>query len=261
MTTRRRWAGFAIALLGAGWVAGCAKDPDDGGSAADLPCGAPAGDWKYVLSCDSQFSGLVHQCIDYYATASAVSAVETSFKSICQVQQGTLLSGVCPTEGSNGSCTATASSGSSAAVLERQYFYESNTSPASYKASCESDKGIYTPPEGSAVAPTSSGDPKCSQPAKAGGAAGGVAFSISTVLNGDVIECTNYVGEVSAAELDSVLKQGAETTPCPVEKAVCACPADGVFGTKATLVYYQTFMSSSKDCPNDDAACGPYSGP
>src|SRR6478609_11332786 len=70
------------------------------GSAADLPCGAPAGDWKHVLSCDSEVGGLVHQCIDYYATASAASAVDTSFRTICQVQQGTLLDELCPREGS-----------------------------------------------------------------------------------------------------------------------------------------------------------------
>jgi len=258
---------IVLALLGACWLSGCAKKSDDGGSAADLPCGAPAGDWKHVLSCDSEVGGLVHQCIDYYATASAASAVDTSFRTICQVQQGTLLDELCPREGSNGSCTSTASSGptssSPAAVLERQYFYESNTSPASYKASCESEKGIYTPPSDSAVAPTSSGDAKCSQPAKAGAAQGGVAFSVSTVLNGDVIECTNYVGQVTAAELNSVVQQGAETTPCPTESSICACPSAeaGAFGTKVTLIYYQTFMSSSQDCPSDDAACGPYRGP
>lgn len=246
---------------------GCAnKDDAASGAAADLPCGAPAGDWVHVLSCDSTFGSLVHQCIDYYATSAAVSAVGPSFRSICQVQSGTVLEGNCPADGSIGSCTQTASNAPGAstttAALERQYFYEGDASrAASFKQDCEGDRGIYTAPGDDPTAPPSSMPAGCSSPTSPGSQQSGVAFSMSTVVNGEVIECTNYSGEVSAAELESVLQQGAETSACPSAKALCGCPAQGVFGTDATLVYYQTSMTDRDTCPNDSPDCGPYGGP
>jgi hypothetical protein len=218
-----------------------------------------------VLSCESTLVTSLEQCIDYYATGSFASVAETTFRSLCQAQQGKVLGAPCPAAGSIGSCASTASSGptasSPAAVLERQYFYGGNTTPA-FERSCEDDGGVYTPVDATPGQPERAGSSGCGQGSGANGASGGVAFSLSTVLNGEVISCTNYVGSVTSQQLSSVLAQGAETSSCPSANAICGCSSEGVFGTQATIVYYQTSMrGSSSQCPNGDASCGPYRAP
>jgi hypothetical protein len=263
-TKRAAWGGMAaLALLCTVALSACGGS-DDKGSASDAPCGAPPGDWKYLLSCDTTFSGTVHECVDYYATAAAAGAVAPSFKAICQVESGTVLSSTCPSQNSVGSCLGSSSSGptgsSPLAALERITIYAGSTTPAAYRVDCEKEQGVYVPPDAdsSVMTPTGSAD-ACSAPSTAkGGGAGGVAFSEETVVNGDVIECTNYVGKVSQAELDSVLKLGALTTPCPAAKAICSCAqgaGSGPFGTTPTLVYYASVVNESAMCPASDASC------
>jgi len=260
-----RRARLALALGLAGALVGCSSDPEPTPSASGLPCGAPPGDWQYVLSCESELVTSVRQCIDYYATGAIVSVAKTTFGALCDAMKGQVTTTACPSEGSIGSCTSAASSGqtatSPAAVLERQYFYGGNTTPESYRENCEDDGGIYTPPGVAAGAPMGTKSGSCEAGSGSGEPDSRVAFSISTVVNGEVISCTNYVGEVSAEQLESVLSQGAETIACPVANAVCGCAIPGVFDTEATIVYYRTSMPSTGECPNDDASCGPYDGP
>lgn len=244
----------------------CGSEPDKGARASGLPCGAPPGDWQYVLSCRSALLPSLEQCIDYYATASVASVIDTTFRGLCQAQQGEVLGDPCPAEGSIGSCTSTASSGPAApspsAVLERQYFYGGNTTPASYKRDCEKEGGVYTAVGSTPGQPASTASAGCGQGSGGEDADDGVAFSVSTVLNGEVLSCTNYVGSITEQELSSVLAQGAETSACPSTNAICGCPSEGVFGTQATIVYYQTSMrGSSSACPNTDSSCGPYRAP
>jgi hypothetical protein len=80
-------------------------------------------------------------------------------------------------------------------------------------------------------------------------------------VNGEYLECTNYVGTVTAEQLASVLKVGATTSACPEKNALCACTQKkaGTFGTDATLVYYKTSMSSSaSNCAGVAASCDVY---
>jgi hypothetical protein len=263
-TARGRGRRLALGFLAWGLIA-CSSEPEPEPGASDSPCGAPPGDWQYVLSCDSELATNLQQCIDYYATSSFASVAKTTFGALCGAMKGTVLSAPCPSEGSIGSCTATASSGqtatSPAAVLERQYFYGGNTSPDSYRKNCEEDRGIYTPPGDAASLPAGSRAGSCGGEAGPEDSSSGVAFSVSTVLNGEVLSCTNYVGEVSEEQLQAVLSQGAETAACPVESAVCGCAVAGVFQTEATIVYYRTSMRGTDACPNDDSSCGPYDGP
>jgi hypothetical protein len=256
----------AAAMLAASALGACSSKSDAGG-ASGAPCGAPPGDWQYLLSCDSNFGGLVHQCIDYYATAAAASAVTTSFKALCQGENGSVLSSVCPAEDSVGSCLETSSSGPTAtsplAALERIFIYGSSTAQA-YQANCEGKGGVYAAPGASGSgAPSAGGADACSSATNAsgGGDDSGVAFNEETVANGQVIGCTNYVGSVSQAQLDSVLKLGALTSPCPAAHAICSCAqgaGSGPFGTTPTLVYYETTLGGSESsCPSTDASCKP----
>jgi hypothetical protein len=254
-------ARLALSIISASLASlGACKTDDPSGSGGG-PCGAPPGDWKYLLSCDSVFAGLVHDCTDYYATEGAADAVEPSFRSLCTAQSGTVLAGKCPAEGSLGSCVNTASSGpisgSPAAVLSQTFTYDSNLSAAQVQGDCEDDGGVYIAADGSAPSlPAGSDDSAC----KAGGSATGGTdiFSVSTYGNGEVIECTNYAGSITDAELASVTPTGALPEACPEADAVCSCPqpaGTGVFGTDATLVYYTTTAHPLTACPNADAAC------
>jgi hypothetical protein len=178
-----------------------------------------------------------------------------------------MLSGSCPTANSIGSCTASSTIGVEG-VRERIFEYSgSNKTPAAYQAECAKDHGVYSAPDGSSTigdAGVASGSGCGSTaPTGSGGATSsgsGVAFSIATSVNGEVLECTNYVGTVTQAQLNSVLALGAVTTACPRANAACACtmPNGGTFGTTATLVYYNTATAGSQasfcqqlgtDCP------------
>lgn len=252
----------ALLLLcfGPALLFGCSFGDDK--KSAGAPCGAPAGDWQYLSSCDSTFGGVTHQCVDYYATKSAAKSASISIDSVCSALGGTKLASVCPAVGSLGSCVNTSSSGpvagSSAAMLEQMYEYDESSSTATWEADCESENGVYVAPDGSAPKlPAGSQTAAC----KSGGMTGGdgtEVFSVSTYFDQEVIECTNYQGSISEAEFESVAAEGAEAMPCPSQSAICSCPvpaASGLFGTTDTLVYYKTSMTTSASCPNTDAAC------
>jgi hypothetical protein len=251
----RASCGLSLLLLAA-----CGGGSDNGAT-GQAPCGAPPGDWKYLFSCDQTFAGLVHECIDYYATAAAASAVETSFRAVCQVGSGSASNTLCPSAGSVGSCVDTASSGptgsSPQAALSRTYIYQESSTPQGYQAECERLNGVYAPPAATGTSPmtNASGGGACAQSSSSGAQ----LFSVETVANGEIIECTNYAGAVSQAELDSVLRLGALAAPCPAANAICSCagsPGSGTFGTDPELVYYKTTISGSdSSCPNTDPAC------
>lgn len=244
---------------------GGSDDEDAGGGPVRSPCGAPAGEWVYLLSCDYTFGGLVHQCSDFYATKSATSAAKQSFTGFCGALGGKILSGVCPAAGSLGSCVNTSSTSPSgmspAAALSQLYSYSTSTSAASYRADCESDGGVYVAPDGTAPALPAGANASACQ--SGGGGDGADLFSVSVYVNNQVIECTNYVGHVTQAELDSVLAIGAVEAPCPRANAICSCEvADSLFGTEVSLHYYRSTISSGEDCPNQDPSCvDGYRGP
>jgi hypothetical protein len=236
---------------------GSDDDDDSEGGTVRSPCGAPPGEWVYLLSCDTTFGGLVHQCTDYYATNSAATATKQSFTGVCKALGGSILSGLCPAAGSIGSCVNTSTSSPSGmspiGALSQLYSYTTSTSPARYRADCESDGGVYVAPDGTAPAlPTGANSSAC----KSEGGDGANLFSMSVYLNDQVIECTNYVGPVTQAELDSVIATGAEEAPCPSANAICSCEVPGsLFGTDATLIYYRSTISSGDTCPNSDPTC------
>jgi hypothetical protein len=245
---------------------GGSEEEDSEGGTVRSPCGAPAGEWTYLLSCDYTFAGLVHQCSDFYATKSAASAAKQSFTAFCSALSGKVLSGVCPAAGSIGSCVNTSTTSpsgmSQAGALSQLYSYSSSTSAASYRADCENDGGVYVAPDGTAPAlPAGANASEC----KSGGGGGDGAnlFSVSVYLNDQVIECTNYVGPVTQAQLDSVIATGAEEAPCPRANVICSCDVpNSLFGTDATLIYYRSPTSSGEDCPNQDPSCvDGYRGP
>jgi hypothetical protein len=258
---RARPAARLCGLLCGALLLACGA-PSDPGGGNEAPCGAPPGDWKYILSCDSTFGASVHQCIDYYATVAAVDSVGPSFKAVCGALGGKVLASKCPSAGSIGSCVETSSTGptgsASLGALEQQYFYAMSGTAASLQSSCERQKGVYLPAsDSSSPAPSGSTGATCNTPSP-GKAGSGVAFSISTDANGQVIECTNYVGSITPAQLQSVLNVGASTSPCPAANVLCACPTPGssTFGTTATLVYYHSPSGSSTEtCPVAGPSC------
>ena len=241
---------------------GCSGSGDDDDGSGAAPCGAPAGDWTYLFSCDSTGLG-VHQCTDYYATKSAAGAVRQSFQSVCGAFSGTIQNKTCSAAGSVGSCVDTASSGpaasSSQAVLTQLYEYDSDSSyAATYAADCQRNGGVYVAADGSAPSlPAGTNAAACKK--SSSGASGGNVFSVATYLNDEVLECTNYVGHVTAQELDAVITaDGAVAEACPEANALCSCPqatGSGPYGTTATLVYYKTSIDPNGSCPNTDAAC------
>jgi hypothetical protein len=243
-------------------LAACSSNPEPS-AGSQAPCGAPPGDWQYLLSCDSTFGSTVHECTDYYATRGAASAVDASFRAVCKALSGTVLDSVCPSAGSVGSCLNTASSGppgsSPAAALSRTYIYDPSTTSQSYKANCEKENGVYAAP-GVARSPTGTSSAASSCSSESGNPDGGL-FSVETVVNGEVIECTNYVGAVTEAQFDSVRQTGALSTPCPLANAICSCsltPGSGVFGTDPQLVYYKSTVNGyGSTCPSSDASCKP----
>jgi hypothetical protein len=252
--------GMALATL----LGGCHIDftGDDKKSSGQAPCGAPAGDWQYVSSCDSMFGGVTHQCVDYYATGSVAKSAATSIDAVCSALGGTKLGSLCPAAGSLGSCVNTSSSGpvggSSAAMLEQEYDYDDTGSAATWEADCESEGGVYVAPDGTAPKLPAGTQTAACNSGETNGGGGTDVFSVSTYFNQEVLECTNYKGAVSEAEFESVAAEGALATPCPSANAICSCavPASsGLFGTTDTLIYYKTSMSSSSSCPNSDASC------
>jgi hypothetical protein len=247
----------AISVL----VAACSGGQGDSGG-NQAPCGAPPGDWQYLSSCDSTVGGLVHQCQDTYATPAAVSGVSASLPGLCSAFSGTLLHSPCSAANSLGSCIITASTGTIAGELVRLNEYaEAGLTVQSFQASCRNQNGTFVLPDGSlpdgGLAGTTA---SCgTHPIDGGASSGGVAFAIQTVVNGEVVECTNFVGAVTQQQLQSVLSIGAMTSACPTQNAACACTQGaglGTFGTTATQVYYTTTSDpSASSCSDAGANC------
>jgi hypothetical protein len=259
------WFAVFCLLAGATLAATGCSSSSDPGSTNQGPCGAPPGDWKYLFSCDGML-GTVHTCQDYYSTEGAAQAVDPSFRAFCTAESGTILSSTCPETNSLGSCITTSSIGATATspqgALTRNYLYaQAGSSQSSVRTSCEKEGGVYVPPGSAApdAGPEGATATCTAGQASSDGGTSGVAFSMALVVNGQVLQCTNYVGNVTQAQLDSVIALGATTTSCPAENAVCACtevPGSGTFATDPTLVYYKTSMDSSPStCADAGANC------
>ena len=247
----------AIVLL----VAACSGG-GSGGGASQAPCGAPAGSWQYLSSCDSKIGGIVHQCQDTYATPAAAASVNVSLSALCGAFGGKLLSSPCPSANSVGSCIITASTGTTEGELERIYEYaEGNVTAQSFETSCMSQNAKFILPNGSLPdgGLAGSGASCGAQPADGGQSSGGVAFAVETVVNGQIVECTNFVGTVTAQQLQSVESIGAMTSACPAQNAACACAQAaglGTFGTTPTMIYYATTVAGgSSACADAGVNC------
>jgi hypothetical protein len=200
----------------------------------------------------------VHQCQDTYATPAAVAGVKASLPGLCSAFGGKLLSSPCSSANSLGSCVISASTGTISGELVRIYEYaEANLTVQSFQASCRSQNGSFIFPNGSLPDGGLAGSAaNCgTKPSSSGG----LAFAIQTVVNGQVVECTNFVGTVTAQQLQSVQSIGAMTSACPAQNAACACTqaaGSGTFGTTPTLVYYSTSAAGvSSACADAGANC------
>jgi hypothetical protein len=249
-------AAGAIALL----VAACSGG-GSGGGGNQAPCGAPPGSWQYLSSCDSKVGGIVHQCQDTYATSASAASVNATLPTLCTAFGGKLLSSPCPSANSLGSCLITASTGTEG-ELERLYEYaEANVTVESFESSCKSQNAKFILPNGSLPDGGLAGSAaSCGAQSPDGGpSSGGVAFAIETVANGQIVECTNFVGTVTAQQLQSVQALGAMTSACPAQNAACACAqaaGSGTFGTTPTMIYYSTTLTgASSACADAGANC------
>jgi len=256
----RSFAVPCLLLLGVCLVA-CGGS-DDTASGGGGECGSlDVGGTKYELlfACDvpNLFGTGAHLCTEFYSNVPQVTA---SFKALCNAEQGTVTDH-CPTENSFGSCTASSTTGSGTqGAIEATFGYPDSRgggSAAAFQSDCD-DGSVYAPPGAAPASTAKAGSAVTSSCPRTGG---GVAFSMATLVNGEYLECTNYVGTVTADQLASVLKIGATTSPCPEAKALCACTKlkGGTFGTDATLVYYQTSMASSGHaCDGIETMCDAY---
>lgn len=208
---------------GTAGATGTAGTSGHGGAAGS--CDPASLVWQYLLSCDTVTAGIVHTCVDYYATPAAAASSSISFRGSCL---GTVLAAPCPTANSAGSCLTVASAGvvetSSSAAYSRQYGYTDagNLTASAWQASCQAAHQQYEPP-GTAA---SVGVPTLVCPAPGTGmGANGFAFAVATVVNGETLQCTNYYGTFTSAELASITSgtAGIMTTPCPALHAVCTC--------------------------------------
>lgn len=249
-----RALGFVLALTLAG--TSC-KSSDDGGAGG---CGLKVDGKEYelILACDAPVAASITDarlCTEYYSNVR--QAVEGSVKAICDAFKGKSLD-VCPTQGSLGSCTNSSMAGGGQGLISVTYSYaESGQTEQQSRNNCS---GIYAPPGAPPASTPSAGasvTSTCEAPSET--ASGAVAFSVSTLANGEVINCSNYIGEVSAAQLDSVLSIGATRGACPEANAGCACltPGAGTFGTDLMQVHYDTSMTSEaeSDCASVEMSC------
>jgi hypothetical protein len=203
-------------------------------------------------------------CIDYYASATVAEGIASGYRTVCTTTGGTVLPSTCPFQKTLGSCITTANSGSQEGILQRAYYYVDDGGVAgNVQSDCEKTGGTYVPPGGDAATSGSTGT-SCTAGTNrdAGASSGGVAFSVETDLNGEPTLCTNFVGTVTAAELQSVLSIGAVTSACPVLSGACACPGtsgSGTFGTTPTYVYYTTkLVGTPSEC--SQPGCSSYKG-
>jgi hypothetical protein len=249
-------------LLAVVLAVGCGGDDPAGGGCGSTSGGA-GGSYKRVLACDSTALG-IHMCTEYYTNVSSAGA---SVDALCSAFMGKKLSGGCGTDGSVGSCTdSSTTTGGQYGIVSVNFEYDSDTTTDKYQTECTGNAGTFNAP-GDAVGglPGSSSASTTTTCRDSKGSSGsGVAFSISTELNGMTIECTNYVGSVSGQELSSVEMTGAVPKACPTDKATCTCAGGmGVFGTKTTMVHYDSVVTSSSsntDCEDLKSSCsGTYS--
>jgi len=236
-----------------------ASGGNDGGSCDSLQVNG--GKYPLVFGCDSSnfFGTGEHMCTEYYSNVPSTAA---TFKTLCSVESGSPVSH-CPTAGGLGSCTASATTATGTqGAIEVTYGYldsQGKGSAAQFQADCGSGS-VYAPP-GAAPASSAKAGSAVTSTCPSKGASSGVAFSMATLVNGEYLECTNYVGTVNADQLASVLKIGATVDACPEKNALCACTKKkgGTFGTDATMVYYKTSMNSSGgSCDGVGAGCDVY---
>jgi len=261
--------GAAGATSGGGGHSGAGGGSSGADAAASCADGGASG-WTYVVSCDWTTAGIIHSCSDTYTTASLAAGIATSQRSVCTAMQGTILSAPCATDGSLGSCIITGSSGATAtsptAEYQRLYMYAGapNVSADTARAACTGENGTYEVPGAAAdagVPAVGASTLACAPASGDGGTTTGFAFAVATVVNGQVVQCTNFSGTTTAAQRNSIVAIGGMLTPCPAMNAVCACrqPAgSGTFGTDATAVTYTTALSPQTGCGADaSAACSP----
>ncbi len=259
---------FAIPLLAlcALPFAACGGGSDAGGNSGGNCDSLQVSGNQYplIFACDvpNLFGTGGHLCTEFYSN---VPSIVPTFKALCTAETGTAVSR-CPTAGSLGSCTASSTTGTGTlGAVEATYRYPDSKgkgNAAQFQADCDGGS-VYAPPGAPPASGAKAGSTVTSScPSKAASSAGGVAFSMATLVNGEYLECTNYVGTVTADQLASVLKIGATTDACPEKNALCACTKKkiGTFGTDATLVYYKTSMASSgSSCDGLGASCDVYS--
>lgn len=251
---------FGIPCLLASVVfGGCGKEGDPGSGNGD--CASLEVDGKkyeLLFACDSPnlFGSGAHSCTEFYSNVPEVRPILQAF---CTTGGGTE-SARCPSDGSLGSCTSTSTTATGTqGVIGATYGYPDSRggeSAASFQSDCD-DGSLYAPPGAPPASNAKAGSPVISSCPRQGG----VAFSLATLVNGEYEQCTNFVGDVTAEQLESVLKLGATTSSCPESRALCACTKNdsGTFGTDATLVYYETSMSSSRrTCEGLETTCDSY---
>ena len=243
----------ALALAGAS-----CKSSDDGGSGG---CGLKVDGKEYelILACDAPISASISDarlCTEYYSNVR--QAVEGSVNAICAAFKGKVLD-KCPAEGSLGSCTSSSMAGGGQGLIGAIYTYaDSGRTEQQARDNC--DDGVYAPPGAPPASVATAGanvTSTCKAPTET--SSGAVAFSFATLFNDEVVNCSNYIGEVSAAELDSVLSIGATLGACPEENAGCACLTQGAgtFATDLMQVFYDTSMSDKdeSDCASVAKSC------
>jgi len=258
-------ASAAVGVLALCALASATCSSGKNATAAAISCGSFSSGVEYVSSCESTVGS--HFCIDYYATPNTVTTAEETASAFCG-GLGTVLKSPCPTTNTLGSCVDIVSTGASGAsqmaIVERDYEYAGQSlTAAEVETSCTGGNGLYVPPDGSLPdAGAEAGVPACipgGTPDGSGGA-NGFAFAIEVDANGQPETCTDFFGTVTSDQLSSVIaNDGAMTSPCPVQNAVCACPgvADAsVFGTTTTYIYYTSALNPLTGCPVDaGAAC------
>lgn len=236
------------------------------GGSSSAPCGAPPGNWQYISSCDTTFGGIIHQCQDTYGTPAAVQALNIELPQVCSAGSGTLLTSPCPLANSLGSCLIVAATGTAGELARLYQYAQGSLTPQSFQQTCVSEHGTYLQPDGTLPdGGTAGSSASCAGGGGGSPSTGGVAFSVATMLNGQVLECTNFVGSVTSQQLQSVLAIGATASACPAANAGCACaqPAgSGTFGTTATLVYYKTASDPTASiCAGMGTQCTSYTPP
>ncbi|HYP89539.1 MAG TPA: hypothetical protein VEQ59_15330 [Polyangiaceae bacterium] len=243
----------------------CKSKDDDGGGGCGLEIDGK--EYELIYACDAPFGGTISSvrlCTEYYSNVK--DAVLQSVAGICTALGGKGVE-TCSTEQSAGSCTDTSTTGGGQGLVAVTYGYTTEVTPQQYQADCD---GVYAPPgTPPASAPSGSSNVTSTCPASTStstSSSSGVAFSMATIVNGEVINCTNYIGTVTAPQLQGVLSIGATTDACPEAGSACSCltHGGGTYGTDAMQVFYDTSMTSrdESDCESVKGSCkGEYNEP